>query len=343
MRKIDYHKILLTMSVIAFSMLSALAEIPLTVGGVSDAQESSANAFAVNGPIGGGIVSQPNVSSKDAAVYYPYGMRYADLMTANADRYLFSGKELDRMNGLDIYDFHARQYDPLLGRFTSPDPMEEKYPYLSPYAYCAGNPIRFIDPTGKELSFIGTIENVNATISLLNDPISEYYKVYQEKGGNIIKLTTIENTSNISESQKNMIGLLNKIINHKNNITINIIDDSFMQFGDAMSGTIDITDILNVGEGEFVNSVSVLYHELYEQYNYQAIGYSLPKSHLFGAMAEKAIMGCFPDYKNRDTINNIMTLSILDDYIKQNIIGKVIIQWNNNGGIESVERIYLKK
>ena len=55
------------------------------------------------------------------------------------------------MNGLDLYDFHARQYDPALGRFTTPDPLSEKYYHLSPYAYCVSNPLRYIDPTGMEI------------------------------------------------------------------------------------------------------------------------------------------------------------------------------------------------
>ena len=70
---------------------------------------------------------------------------------ATTDLYQYSGKELDRMNGLDLYDFHARQYDPVLGRFTTPDPLSEKYYHLSPYAYCASNPLRYIDPTGMEI------------------------------------------------------------------------------------------------------------------------------------------------------------------------------------------------
>ena len=35
-----------------------------------------------------------------------------------------------------------------IARFTTPDPKAELYPSISPYMYCAGNPIRFIDPTG---------------------------------------------------------------------------------------------------------------------------------------------------------------------------------------------------
>jgi hypothetical protein len=36
-------------------------------------------------------------------------------------------------------------------RFLTPDPLAEKYPWMSPYAYCMNNPVKFIDPTGKEV------------------------------------------------------------------------------------------------------------------------------------------------------------------------------------------------
>ena len=31
----------------------------------------------------------------------------------------------------------------------SVDPLADKYPHLSPYAYCADNPMKYIDPTGE--------------------------------------------------------------------------------------------------------------------------------------------------------------------------------------------------
>ncbi|MBR5550974.1 MAG: hypothetical protein IKV83_03535, partial [Muribaculaceae bacterium] len=74
------------------------------------------------------------------------------------------------MNGLDLYDFHARQYDPVLGRFTTPDPHSEKYYHQSPYAYCASNPIIAIDPNGKDWEISsyrdndGTL-NINMTVT----------------------------------------------------------------------------------------------------------------------------------------------------------------------------------
>ena len=64
----------------------------------------------------------------------------------------YNGKEFDRTHGLDWYDYCARQYDPASGRFTSMDPLCEKYYNISPYSYCAGNPIRYVDPDGRENS-----------------------------------------------------------------------------------------------------------------------------------------------------------------------------------------------
>ena len=60
------------------------------------------------------------------------------------------GKEYDTMHGLNQYDYHAHQRDPALGRFTTMDPHAESYYSWSPYAYCANNPLRIIDPDGKD-------------------------------------------------------------------------------------------------------------------------------------------------------------------------------------------------
>ena len=60
----------------------------------------------------------------------------------------FGGKELITANGLNEYDFGARQYYTAVPGFTRIDPMAEKYPWLSPYLYCANNPVNFVDPSG---------------------------------------------------------------------------------------------------------------------------------------------------------------------------------------------------
>jgi len=70
-------------------------------------------------------------------------------LTSGTNPYLYNGKEMDRMNGLNMYDYGARFYDPQIGRFHSIDPLSEKYNFQSPYVYASNNPIRFIDINGE--------------------------------------------------------------------------------------------------------------------------------------------------------------------------------------------------
>ena len=48
------------------------------------------------------------------------------------------------------YDYGARMYEPGICRFMTMDPFCEKYYSISPYAYCANNPVNFIDPVGMD-------------------------------------------------------------------------------------------------------------------------------------------------------------------------------------------------
>ena len=65
-----------------------------------------------------------------------------------ADTYTFSAKERDVETGLSY--FGARYYTSDLSTWLSVDPMAAKYPSLSPYTYCADNPIKLVDPNGEE-------------------------------------------------------------------------------------------------------------------------------------------------------------------------------------------------
>ena len=63
--------------------------------------------------------------------------------------YTFTGKELDSETGYSY--FGARYYDAeLSGLFFSVDPMADKYPNISPYDYCAWNPVKLVDPDGEK-------------------------------------------------------------------------------------------------------------------------------------------------------------------------------------------------
>jgi len=58
------------------------------------------------------------------------------------------------MHGFDTYDYGVRGYHPASGRFMTVDPLAEKYYSISPYAYCAGNPVNRIDPNGMDIYYL---------------------------------------------------------------------------------------------------------------------------------------------------------------------------------------------
>ena len=62
--------------------------------------------------------------------------------------YLFNAKEFDEETGM--YYYGARYYEPKLSLWMSTDPMQAKYPHISTYCYTFNNPIKFIDPNGKD-------------------------------------------------------------------------------------------------------------------------------------------------------------------------------------------------
>ena len=63
--------------------------------------------------------------------------------------YLFNAKEFDEETGL--YYYGARYYDPRVSLWISTDPYEDKYPFVNSYCYVLNNPIKLIDPNGKDV------------------------------------------------------------------------------------------------------------------------------------------------------------------------------------------------
>lgn len=94
------------------------------------------------------VVIDNNNNVEEVNHYYPFGGVFAS--TSSVQPFKYNGKELDRKNGLDWYDYGARMYDAALGRFTTSDPSAENYYGSSPYIYCGNNPVTRIDPNGKD-------------------------------------------------------------------------------------------------------------------------------------------------------------------------------------------------
>ena len=77
-------------------------------------------------------------------------LRSAHVISPYSQPFTFTGKERDAETGFSY--FGARYYDSdLSGLFLSVDPMADKYPSISPYAYCMWNPLKLTDPNGMDV------------------------------------------------------------------------------------------------------------------------------------------------------------------------------------------------
>ena len=114
--------------------------------------ENDAYYFYIQDHLGNNrVVVKEDGTVVQANDYYPYGANFAESTATDAQPYKYNGKELDIKGGLNVYDYGARHYDPVLGRFMTMDPMVEKYYSWSPYAYCLNNPLKYIDSDGRQV------------------------------------------------------------------------------------------------------------------------------------------------------------------------------------------------
>lgn len=110
------------------------------------------------------------------------------------EQYKFTGKERDAESGYDY--FGARYYASPFFHWTTVDPLVDNYLHVSPYAYCNWNPIKFVDPDGKDVTLAGTnkssvtirtdLINIHVDISKLN---VDFGGTYNFQGDEILSAT----------------------------------------------------------------------------------------------------------------------------------------------------------
>lgn len=101
------------------------------------------------------VVANEGGALEQAVHYYPFGAIFGDVDTnEDLQLYKYNSKELDRMHGLDWYDYGARMYDAAIGYWNGVDKLNEKYYPYGQYAYCLNNPLIAIDIDGLYPKFL---------------------------------------------------------------------------------------------------------------------------------------------------------------------------------------------
>ena len=211
--------------------------------------------------------------------YYPYGglMGESEDITST-QRYKYNGKELDRMHGLNWYDYHARQYDASVGKFTTMDPLCEKYYNVSPYAYCVGNPVNYVDPDGREWTdldgnVIDDLTKIKVFIfyshDFTNQAQVQYNTAIEKYGKGTVAMSVTSTTEEFAKDWGNMGGkdIANvMIMTHGKNQSITLDEKGREQFTSTGDGKTNIShsDAPNVQDlpipkGDISNAVLKMY------------------------------------------------------------------------------------
>jgi len=112
--------------------------------------------------------------------YIAFGeVLFEEHSTSKTMPYLFNGKELDQETGL--YYYGARYLDSKTSLWLNVDPLAEKYSNISPYAYVANNPIKYIDPDGRRI-IVPQQADRTKVISYLNRIYGKDNFSFNEKG-----------------------------------------------------------------------------------------------------------------------------------------------------------------
>ena len=133
--------------------------------------------------------------------YYPYGLPHASATAPTANRRKYGAKELTTDHGLNLCDFAARWHNPAFPAFTTVDPLAEKYYPISPYSYCADEPVNLIDPSGMEFdTSLLTNEDFELWTSMINFlcECSPLFSTLYKELENSEKIYTINSVSSLA-------------------------------------------------------------------------------------------------------------------------------------------------
>ena len=211
----------------AYELTNHLGNVVMTI---SDARTSHTGYFTAN--------------VETAQDYYAFGalMPGRTFTSTGNYRYGFNGKENDNeVKGVgNQQDYGMRIYDPRVGRFLSVDPLQIKYPELTPYQFASNNPISFVDLDGFEKAKVKEKHgSFSIFISRLGEGINENAK----------ELDTKLNNLTIKDIDNNLDKVVNSITNHPGKTLDKIDNDLSNQADEDIDDGLTLLHYLSIGQG----------------------------------------------------------------------------------------------
>jgi RHS repeat-associated protein len=250
-------------------------------------------------------------------------------------RYGFNGKENDNeVKGEGSQqDYGMRIYDPRIGRWFSIDPLQQKYPNLSPYNFVGNNPIIFIDPDGMRIKLSGTTQDKNELLSQIKRLTG--LDIQLQKDGQLKLISTDDPNSFSQELREVVLNLLDEKGKHyKNNVVLNLVNNKtgvesrFLDrkkltskdilFDNFYSGAVDMEDF-GVIQNSNVLYAAIFGHILSERSNEKGGDYELFLSNLnkrssseYSSEEKVSIVG---NFENAHLAGKLSERAIVNEFI----------------------------
>ena len=215
------------------------------------------------------FITNASGNAEQHLLYMPFGELFVSQMTGSFDsRYKFTAKERDEETGYDY--FGARYYTSDESIWLSVDPMSDKYPSTSPYIYCIGNPMKFVDYNGMDTILfnnkgqfgnpIPDNQDYDTYVKVNNDEFKKNKINYNSKG----ELRNRHSNKRMSKDFINSIDIVTLGSSYANVYTVNDYSkakDIFEFFADNTSVEWGHLILKNSISGEYLNKISTSHNE----------------------------------------------------------------------------------